>query len=356
MSTKQKRKRTTYTLDILLALAIKIHGDKFIYDEITEDHINHGVHSRIPITCRSCGHKWDPTIGIHINSKSNCPKCCKKNRWTLPNFLIRAKEIHGDKFDYSNILLKDIENKYSHVKILCNSCNNTWNPTIASHINGKDGCPNCPKICDWTWEKFQIKISEINCRDKYDYSLVTKEHIKGAYCNIPIICLKCNHNWFPFINDHFNKLSGCPKCKFSKGEIACLNYLKSILPNVTEQKIIPQLPKRKYDFSFEHKNMFYILEFDGQQHFDYVKFYHKNIEKFQRNQNGDILKTLTAIENGFNIIRIDYRSINDIKYHVDKALELKNLVYVTDIICLYIMSAIIDKYPHLSIVDVPMSK
>ena len=63
---------------------------------------------------------------------------------------------------------------------------------------------------------------------------------------------------------------------------------------------ISLLPLKRYDFSFALQNKIYLLEFDGQQ--------------------SDVLKTYTAMQSGYYIIRIDYTQINSIEYHIRNAL------------------------------------
>jgi predicted Zn-ribbon and HTH transcriptional regulator len=208
---KQRRKRTTYNLNIFVEEARKIHGIDYNYDEITESHINQGVNSKVPITCRQCGNRWETSIKVHINSKSKCPNCSKHWTWNVPLFIARATEIHGDKFDYSLILSSHINGKDSHVPIICKNCKNIWTPTIASHINNKSGCPNCPRVDEWNLSKF-LNLAGQEHGEKYDYSLVKEEHITGAYSSIPVICKQCGYNWCPTINNHINHGHGCPDC------------------------------------------------------------------------------------------------------------------------------------------------
>lgn len=64
-----------WTLQRFLTKAKKIHGDKYDYSCITEDHIKNSK-SRIPIICRNCQDSLLPDISHHINRKSGCQRCC----------------------------------------------------------------------------------------------------------------------------------------------------------------------------------------------------------------------------------------------------------------------------------------
>ncbi|CAH6419308.1 Hypothetical protein HVR_LOCUS510, partial [uncultured virus] len=67
-------KREPWSLIRFLTVAKIIHGEKYDYTQITEQHIN-GCNSRVPIFCYKCQRIWNPTIGHHINSQSKCPNC-----------------------------------------------------------------------------------------------------------------------------------------------------------------------------------------------------------------------------------------------------------------------------------------
>jgi len=139
-----------------------------------------------------------------------------------------------------------------------------------------------------------------------------------------------------------NRGSWCPICKGSAGEQLCQKVLSELgyyclllfgLYGQTQeprrdkyQLILPQLPKKRYDFVFNN----YILEFDGQQHFYYCNYFHKTIDEFECRQETDILKTKVAIESGYNVIRIDYENIFNIKEIIKQAIDSKKKLYVSD--------------------------
>lgn len=199
-----------YTLDIFLQRAKIIHGNKFNYDKIRPDHII-TAQSKVPITCNKCGYEFEHTITAHIDSKRGCLVCAKQVPWTLNQFIQKAQEIHGDKFDYSKITQNHIHGAMSYVPIVCKLCDHEWNSKINDHINGKNGCSACSRKISWTLTRFLKEASEIH-GDNYDYSKITSEYIQGVNGNIPIICKKCNYNWSPTIQSHINSKRKCPNC------------------------------------------------------------------------------------------------------------------------------------------------
>lgn len=122
---------------------------------------------------------------------------CLLKEWISSTFIEKAKEIHGQK----NILM------VSHVSIKCNLCNCSWSSTICVHINRKS-C--CAKRLRYTLEIFITKAREIY-EEKYDYSQIKEEHIKGCKSRVSIRCTICDHEWSPMIRKHINDKNGCPK-------------------------------------------------------------------------------------------------------------------------------------------------
>ena len=61
------------------------------------------------------------------------------------------------------------------------------------------------------------------------------------------------------------------------------------------------------------KDKIFLIEFDGEQHFDFIPFFHKNIEKFNKKQELDIRKTALALSYGYFVIRIAYPDYNDLE-------------------------------------------
>lgn len=91
------------------------------------------------------------------------PKPTKRiGKWTLPLFLERAREIHGDKYDYSQITSEHIRGQKSYIPIRCIRCSYRWSPTIDGHINGRTECVNCKGKALWTLERFLARALEIH--------------------------------------------------------------------------------------------------------------------------------------------------------------------------------------------------
>lgn len=127
-------------------------------------------------------------------------------------FILKAKLIHGDKYDYS---LSEYTHSHHKIKIICPN-HGVFEKTTGNHINNKQGCFECLKNINN--EKFISKSTVIH-NGKYDYSKV--EYIDNR-TKVKIICTK--HGEFEQTPN--NHLSGS-KCRTCKYENISINSRKS---------------------------------------------------------------------------------------------------------------------------------
>ena len=80
-----------------------IHGELYDYSKV--DYINYTT--KINIICSLHGNFYK-TPSSHICLKQGCPKCvdktlCGLKKLTTEEFIKKAKEIHGNKYNYSKV-------------------------------------------------------------------------------------------------------------------------------------------------------------------------------------------------------------------------------------------------------------
>lgn len=125
--------------------AKKIHGDKYDYSKVEYAKAVDDV----IIICPKHGEFYQKPRE-HL-SGCGCPKCGSEETWnkrgriTKDEFIRKAKEIHGDKYDYSKV---EYVNERTPVCIICHKKNRNGNEhgefwqTPSSHLSGK-GCRKC---------------------------------------------------------------------------------------------------------------------------------------------------------------------------------------------------------------------
>ena len=119
------------------------------------------------------------------------------------NFLVKAREVHGDKYDYSKVMYI---NTYTKIEIICKT-HGSFFQLPQSHLSGS-GCLKCfIDKCRKTKEQFVSEANEIHS-NKYDYSLV--EYVNSSTL-VKIICPI--HGGFEQTPEkHICSGHGCPKC------------------------------------------------------------------------------------------------------------------------------------------------
>jgi very-short-patch-repair endonuclease len=122
---------------------------------------------------------------------------------TTESFIEESKKIHGDIFDYSDVIYDGL---YKHVKIKCKAKGHVFEQTPKTHLRCK-GCPICKGGKSLTTEQIIEKCKAVH-GDKFDYSLT--EFINHRK-KIKIICLK--HGVIEVTIDyHLKSKTGCYKC------------------------------------------------------------------------------------------------------------------------------------------------
>lgn len=373
---KLRNNRRKYTLETFIETARSVHGNKYDYNFVTQNEIKSNK-SKVPIKCNTCGHKWDCSISNHVNHKRECPQCMGVLRWNYDRLISSALSIHGDKFDYSQIIPEQIKNKRSSIALECTICDHHFETTVERHVVKKRGCPSCSKRLPWTYKRLMEEASEIH-ENRINYSKVAENDIRdGHKSKLTLICNICLYEWVSSVDSHIRRKHGCPncarnapwtyerllnrlnqvhrqkysyhkitndhrlgckskipvicnkcacewECNKSRGEIKCANYLQSIGINFEPQGKITTLPTKRYDFKFFYLGKWFLLEYDGIQHFKYINYFNKNVEGFIQRPQIDILKTKMAIQEGYTIIRIDYSNMSNAEIHINKALTVNS--------------------------------
>lgn len=122
-------------------------------------------------------------------------------RLTTKEFIERAREVHGDKYDYSKV---NYINQHSKVCIICPIHGEFWQ-IVQIHLMGH-GCPKCSGNGKLSYEEFVERARKIH-GDKYDYSKVKFNSILDK---VTIIC-PIHGEFTQVANDHLQG-NGCQKC------------------------------------------------------------------------------------------------------------------------------------------------
>lgn len=189
------------TTEEFIKRAREVHGDKYDYSKVEYKKAN----EKVEIICPIHG-SFFQSPSKHL-SGSGCPYCAGNVKLTTEEFVRRAKKIHNNEYDYSEVVYINSKTK---IKIKCKKCNRWFKQLPLVHLNGS-GCPFC--FGDKIKRKFKkstddfIKEARKVHGDKYDYSLVDYKNNKTK---VKIICPI--HGIFEQRPLNHLKGCGCPKC------------------------------------------------------------------------------------------------------------------------------------------------
>ena len=318
--------------DIFIKKAKEIHGDKYDYSKV--NYIN--SKTKVCIICPVHGEFW---VLPHSHLQGcGCHKCSVDERKiTYQDFIKRAREKHGDKYDYSKVNFDKITDK---ICIIC-PIHGEFQQKACSHLLGY-GCKKCANHIvhcknSFSNEEVKEKLKEIY-GDKYDYSKVnyinSKKKIKlicPIHGEIEVLaykalngygCPECrkeesykklmtsNEDWITKArevhhdrydysltqyNGYYNKIKiicpihgefeqiaydhiqgkGCPKCKLSKMEKEWMNYLtdNNIAYDYQYRPSFLKQGRSQLSLDFYLPEYNIAIECQGVQHFRYVKFF-----------------------------------------------------------------------------------
>ena len=281
-----------------------------------------GANIKIKIICLGCDKVFEQLPSDHKNGKG-CPNCGqkranKKNTKTQEKFIEEGKETHGDLYDYS---LVEYKKSRIPVKIICKRCGEIFEQNPIDHTSGY-GCKSCSfkeLSVRFTKSKEQF-VKDANKKfppGMYDYTDTV--YINDA-SKLDILCNSCGEIFSQVANGHLNGNNGCKNCQIkSRGEKKLKELLKSLGIKYIPQGTVTVIPNRRYDFYFKVNGRNYILEYDGIQHFKYVKFFKLSLEE---NHTIDIIKTYIAIRAGYTVLRISYKHLKNLETKLKEALNI----------------------------------
>ncbi len=204
--------------------AMLVHGDKYDYSEVAYE----GYESKVRIRCREHGF-FEQSPANHLRG-SGCPMCyrdCVKTKSSkaleehVIGFEEKARAVHGDRYDYSEVVYKGASSK---VRIRCKE-HGVFEQRPTSHLRGQ-GCFSCGNkakgaiVFNKASAEFRSKAMKVHS-GKYDYSDVV---YLGNKKKVVIKCSK--HGAFNQSPNSHLKGRGCPACSREAGAAIKLEIAK----------------------------------------------------------------------------------------------------------------------------------
>lgn len=302
--------RQAGSTDKFIKKARKVHGTKYDYSKTSYDCFS----SKVIITCPTHGY-FEQLPSNHLSGQG-CPKCgfikiATARRLSTNEFILKAKEVHGDKYEYSKV-------KYRHslIKVII-TCpvHGDFEQKPNIHLNGA-GCQICSTINKMSNTEEFIKKANLKHNYKYMY-----DKVDYKYSNLKVIITCPIHGDFEQKpNCHLNG-TGCPRCKESKGEKRISEILdKYEIPYKREFKILNQ----QYEYDFYLPNHHLLIEFHGVHHYKAINFFGGE-ERLEYTRKCDEIKVKLAKKERIPLIVFNYMQFNELSKEEFETLVMETI-------------------------------
>ena len=291
--------------------AIKIHGPRFDYSQVTYSKMN----EKVRIICKVHG-MFEQTPSNHISHAQGCQSCAGNYTSTSEEFIRKATLIYGDLYDYSKVVYV---NNHTFVIIGCKK-HGFFEQTPQNHLCFK--CKDCgiesmKESQRTSNEEFLVRAM----KEHGDYEYPSLNYI-NAKTKIDILCP--SHGLFEQTPDSHLRGSGCPKCykKYSCPQIHWLTFISkfnSVQIQHAENDGEYSIPETKFKADGFCKETNTIYEFHGDfWHGNPKKYSGEKINPISKKTFGELYQNTIAREShikelGYNLVVIwesDWNKIN----------------------------------------------
>lgn len=218
---------------------------------------------KVQIICPTHGEFWQ-TPSNHLYG-FGCMGCCvsdraDRRRLSLEEFLKRAKEQHGDRYDYSEV---EYNNRDSKITVVCPE-HGPFKVRLAGHLGGV-GCTLCDYLAgknngstQITTEQFVEKARSVH-GDLYSY----ENTVYNKSTNKVVVTCSIHGDFEQFPNNHLRGMK-CLKCvrelEYYKTVDETTLYLLHIRDEVSEWEFLKlglsiDVPKRVHHLSLQLPNI-----------------------------------------------------------------------------------------------------
>jgi hypothetical protein len=163
-------------------------------DKYDYSNADYKPNKKISVTCRVHG-DFLLNPNDHIYAKSGCTKCSGNYKWTTADFIDKARLVHKDTFDYSKVHYKNSSTKLT---IICRS-HGEFIQSPTDHLQGS-GCTLCSR--EQMIKNKVLRGHAIDPKLKTPFSLyrdkvrkLSNENYRKYYYDINPLNLKRGHDW-----------------------------------------------------------------------------------------------------------------------------------------------------------------
>lgn len=287
------------------------------------------VNDKIKIKHLDCNYEWE-ILPQNFIKGNRCPKCSnlKKGQYHKLNIKTVKEYIKNEGKDEYECLSNEYINNRSPLLLKHKKCGHIWKISFTNFQRGRR-CPNCAKFKRRQKNTNEYFLEKFNKQSDSKFYKPLEEY-KGIDTKIKFLHLECNNEFEMTPNMFIGKGRRCPYCfKTSNSERRIILFLNQHNINFEREVTFDDLKSDKgyplrFDFKiYKNKKEWFLLEYDGEQHFKASGFY--NEEKVENLQNNDRKKDLYCKKKNIPLYRISFKE----KRNLEKILE--NLISSTTI-------------------------
>ena len=248
------------------------------------------------------GHKTQITFYYLYKRNQGCKKCSHREKCDKQfhkyDYVKQQFELRGYK-----LLDSEYKDSNTHLNYICTGGHKT-KITFSHFVQGK-GCKKCHHIKNKESQKHTLEfiISEF---EKREFTLLS-DNYKNARSRLNFMC---NYGHFGEIcyADFRTSIVGCSECLREKrnyvNETKCQEILKSIFNKPFTNGKPEWLGKLELDCYNEEFG--FALEYNGKQHYEFVKHFHRTPKGLKIQQKRDKRKNELCDQNNIKLISVPY--------------------------------------------------
>lgn len=190
---EQVADKLSHSLERFISDAIAAHGDKYDYTEV--EYVN--ALSNVKIVCPVHGPFFQKPAN-HVRGVA-CSKCsdlvaADKRRLSTEEFIERAREIHGGKYDYSKAVYITGHDK---VEIICPEHGVFWQSAVNHTKGNKAGCPGCAVSgFDQTKPALLYYLAVMTDKSETLYKIgITNLNVQKRFPNVDLARIRVIKTW-----------------------------------------------------------------------------------------------------------------------------------------------------------------
>lgn len=292
------------TTESFIAEAMAIWGEKYDYSLVDYK----GALKKVKIIYK--GVTFEQVAVSHLQGQA-CERMLNQE-----NFITKAVEKYGDRYDYSLVKFK-----HGNSPVLIGYNGTYYLQKPYHHLGGLQ--PENRKLA--TRKTTKTFISEAQKVHDYKYSYDKTDYITNQ--TKVIITCPIHGDFLQRPLSHIQGM-GCSNCNESKGEKAIAKFLdKNNISYYRQHKFNDCKNVFELPFDFYIPSIRTAIEFDGKQHFQPMEFF-GGLEAYNKLIANDNIKNEYCEDNYIDLVRIKYDQLDNIESYLKEVFKYKNNIYI----------------------------